>query len=127
MLFEHYMYTCSSYVQYRKWTNSITQSVNNDGVIPVEIQNELVNDNLTGFVGWLLMHIGNIGTKARRQRFYHTYVLQYFGLSRHGIDLLHHLGYGVSMDMYDSMKRDCISTSEATARCCVCDNSILYM
>ena len=116
MLFEHYMYTCSKYAQYRKWQRSITQSVENDGVIPRALQDQMIEDNLTGFVGWLLMHIGNIGTKGRRQRFYHTYVLQYFGLSRHGIDLLHNLGYGVSMDMYDSMKRECVIASEVTSR-----------
>ena len=116
MLFEHYMYTCSSYAQYRKWTSAITQSMENNGVIPDVCQDELIQDNLTVFVGWLLMHIGNIGRKARRQRFYHTHVLQYLGLSRRGVDLLSQLGYGVTLDMYDNMRRDYITASDTKSR-----------
>ena len=108
-LFEVYMYLCAGYASYRRWTNLLSE--NEGGALSAQVQRELIKANINGFVGWLLLHIGGIGTKGRRQRFYLTYVLQYYGLSREGIDVNHSMGYGVSLDMFDKMRDDCVIKS----------------
>jgi hypothetical protein len=107
LLFEQYMFMCAGYSSFRKWKTLITAR-SEDEPLPDQEQDDLIRDNVNGFVGWLLLHIGGIGTKGRRQRFYLTYLLQYYGLSRDGIDVQHSMGYGVSLDMFDKMKEDCV-------------------
>lgn len=113
-LFEVYMYLCAGYASYRRWTNLLSE--NEGGALSAQVQRELIKANINGFVGWLLLHIGGIGTKGRRQRFYLTYVLQYYGLSREGIDVNHSMGYGVSLDMFDKMRDDCVIKSTEMSR-----------
>ena len=108
------MYVCAGYASYRRWKNMLYE--NEGGALSDEQQDELIKNNVNGFVGWLLLHIGGIGTKGRRQRFYITYLLQYFGLSRDGIDVNHSMGYGVSLDMFDKMRDDCVTKSTELSR-----------
>jgi hypothetical protein len=115
LLFEQYMFMCAGYSGFRKWKQLITAQ-SEDEPLPDQEQDDLIRDNVNGFVGWLLLHIGGIGTKGRRQRFYLTYLLQYYGLSRDGIDIQHSMGYGVSLDMFDKMKEDCIETANHMTR-----------
>jgi len=77
---------------------------------------KLINDNQNGFIGWLLLHIGSIGSNGRRQLFYLTFVNHYFGLSRDGISNQNKFGYGVTLDMFDKMRQQCLSESIATTR-----------
>jgi len=59
----------------------------------------------TGFHGWLIMQINSIGNKGKRQMFYVTFIAKYFGLSREGIDIMAGYGYGVTLDMYDKLRK----------------------
>ena len=47
----------------------------------------------------------NVGSNGRRQMFYITFLLHYFGLSREGINILSKYGYSVTLDMFDYLRR----------------------
>ena len=103
-LFEYFMWTCSGYSAHRRWKQIINlEQTIADGYVATDLQNELRLSCGSLFVGWLLLHIGNIGTHGRRQLFYITFINHYFGLSRDGIDVLSKYGYGVTLDMFDKM------------------------
>jgi hypothetical protein len=79
-------------------------------------QDSMIEDNLNGFVGWLMLHVGSVGTHARRQLFYFTFMCQFHGLSRDGVDLMAEYGYGQALRTYDSVKQDNINRSDAQTR-----------
>jgi hypothetical protein len=106
-LFEYFLWTCSGYSAHRRWSR-IMKTIENGGAISTVDENAVVTDNLNGFVGWLLFHVSSIGTNGRRQLFYITFLLQYHGLSRNGIDTLSRFGYGLNNTMMDEMTSDCI-------------------
>jgi hypothetical protein len=58
----------------------------------------------------------NIGNKGKMQMFYITFCAHFFGLSRQGIDLMSKYGYGVTMDMFDDIRKKYIARSVATSR-----------
>jgi len=102
-VFEHYMWSCSGYSQFRAWSQA-HNFADDDGVLNEDIQNKFVKANLTGFIGWLLLHICSVGYSGRRQLFYLTFILHYYGLSRQGIESIHKYGYGVSLHMFDKLR-----------------------
>lgn len=108
-LFEYFMYTTSSYVNNREW-NSVCNNMDAD-TIDEHVQHQLISKNINSFIGWLLFTIGRIGSNGNKQLFFITFTSTYYGLSRDGIDALYRYGYGVSLSVYDDMKRD----SEHTA------------
>ena len=101
-VFEHYLWSCSNYSQYRGWSQA--HSFADDGVLNEYIQHKFIKANLTGFVGWLLLHICSIGYSCRRQLFYLTFILHYYVLSRQGIESIHKYEYGVSLHMFDKLR-----------------------
>ena len=115
VLFEQYMFTCAGYTECRRFKTYITAQASEQQLDEAE-EDALIQGNVNGFVGWLLVHIGGIGTNGRRQRFYLTYLLQYYGLSREGIDIQHTMGYGVSLDMFDRMKEECVESTAELSR-----------
>lgn len=98
------MNMCAPYSQYRCWRSLVKAAVSVGEPIPPNEQQQIVKSNLNGFMGWLLFHIGSVGTSGRRQMFYHTFVMQYYGLSRDGVDTLAKLGYCQSIRTYDDSK-----------------------
>ena len=70
----------------------------------------------TYFVGWLLLHMLTVGSNGRRQMFYITFILHYFGLSRDGINVLSKYGFGVTLDMFDTLRQSYRAGSEAMTR-----------
>ena len=105
-LFEYFMWTSSGYSGHRRWIQLITLHERNENPIFSDaFQDELIEGYGSLFMGWLLFHIGSIGSHGRRQLFYITFTNHYFGLSRQGIDILASYGYGVTLDMFDKMHK----------------------
>ena len=104
MLFEFYMFFCSGYSANRQWMNIYNTADDEDGMTDAE-QKTLYEVNGNQFVGWLLWHICAMGSNGRKQMFYITFISHYHGLSRDGIDVLAKYGYGVTMDMFDNMRK----------------------
>lgn len=98
-LFEYYLVSCSSWSVNKKFGQYIATDVDRD-----DIFEEILEQCITHFIGWVLFHVASIGTNGRRQMFYVTFMNRFYGLSRDGIDINHKFGYGVSLSMYDSMK-----------------------
>lgn len=113
-LFEYYMYSCAGYTNNRRWL-SFVNDVDNEALSEYQ-QSEIINDNLNGFVGWLLLHIGQVGSNGRGQLFYITFICQYFGLSRSGIECMASYGYGVTKSMFDDYKKMYCNRSIANTR-----------
>ena len=122
ILFEWYMEVCAPYSQNRKWSKILSDTLSGDG-FPVDVATEqqLIEQNSNGFVGWCLYHISAIGTRCRRQMFYHTFVATYFGLSRDGVDMLSRYGFAQALRTFDDTRDDIRITNEENTRCdCYC-------
>ena len=70
-----------------------------------DIQQQLKSQHGTRFIGWLLLHVMNTGNKGKTQMFYITFCAHFFGLSRQGIELMSKYGYGVTLDMFDDVRK----------------------
>ena len=102
-LFEHYMYTSSGYSINRTWLTDINK-IRNGGVMSTDRQIFYKQKCKSAFSGWLLNHIINVGSNGRRQMFYLTFLLKYYGLSRDGIVIMSRYGFGVTLDMFDELR-----------------------
>ena len=114
-LFEYFMFTASSYSQHRIWTRKCN-TMNEHQAIEIGIQHKFIKDNCNSFVGWLLFHIGNIGSNGGRQLFYLSFTCAYFGLSRDGLEALNQYGYGCPLSSYDEYKVQCKNDFTASLR-----------
>ena len=105
-LFEYFMYSCAGYSSNKRWISSTTKLENlNLECMPADWQEQFIQENENSFIGWLLFHIGNIGSNGRSQLFFLTFTAHYYGLSREGIRTLSRYGYGVTLDMFDSLRQ----------------------
>ena len=114
-LFEFYMSFASSWTANKQWV-SICHNLQDHDTVPTVIQDQLKADHGTRFIGWVLLHVMNIGNKGKMQMFYITFCAHFFGLSRQGIDLMSKYGCGVTMDMFDDIRKKYIARSVATSR-----------
>ena len=115
MLFEFYMSFCSGYSSHRDWVKMCNNVDDNDS-LSEDDQKKVYDENSSRFVGWLLWHICSIGSNGRKQMFFVTFIAHYYGLSRDGIDVLAKYGYGVTMDMFDNMRKSATVKCEDTTR-----------
>ena len=101
------MWSCCGYSQFRRW--SVAHNNAEDGILDEDVQMEYINTNLTKFVGWLLMHTCSVGYNGRRQLFYLTFILHYYGLSRQGIESNNRLsGVHIGMNVKSGHLLSCI-------------------
>jgi hypothetical protein len=111
------MGVCSSFTQHRLWRTLLQELKHNEeDSLTDRQQDSMIEDNLNGFVGWLMLHVGSVGTHARKQLFYFTFMCQFHGLSRDGVDLMSEYGYGQALRTYDSVRQDTINRSDAQTR-----------
>ncbi len=114
-LFEYFMWTCSGYSSHRRFCK-LCSCVDDNSHVQHHEERELVSDNLTRFVGWLLFHLSSIGSNGRRQLFYITFLNRYYGLSRNGVDNLCRFGYGLNNTMMDEMTQDSVVKSQVRTK-----------
>jgi hypothetical protein len=126
------MEQAASYSSFRKWRSILSNGVprghgsqrerkleySDDDVFPDNdhAMDDLVQSCLNGYVGWLLYHVGSVGTNGRRQLFYLSFVCRFYGLSRAGLDLLAQFGFCVNLTMFDEMLKQCQQHSIEKAR-----------
>ena len=106
-LFEYFLWTASGYSVFRLF-QSVVAHTGNDQAIPLDHQTEFMQGSGASFAGWLLLHLGNIGSNGRDQLFYLTLVAHYHGLSRNGIDLLSRFGYATNLKRFDDKRKICL-------------------
>ena len=104
-LFVFFMSSAGSYTDNRLFSKLYSQSCTMDIPIDGDQQEYFINRCCGSYAGWLLYHLNAVGSTARRQMFYITFVSTFFGLSRSGVQLLKDHGYGVSLDMYDDYRK----------------------
>lgn len=115
-LFEWYMTTCASYTQFRKWRASAQAARSAGEEIPHQEQADFIAANQHTFTGWLLFHVANTGSNGRRQTFYLTFLMQYHGLSREGIDVCADMGYCQRIRTFDDSRNDAMILHEDRRR-----------
>ena len=128
-LFEFYLSFASSWTANKQWV-SICHNLLEHDTVTSEIQDKLKADHGTRFIGWVLLHVMNIGNKGKMQMFYITFCAHFFGLSRQGIDLMSKYGYGVTMDMFDDIRKNYVARSVTTSRytdACECISYIMCL
>ena len=114
-LFEYYMYVASGYSIHREWSSELN-NLEHGTVLDDDRQIYYANHCKSYFCGLLYNHLLTIGSNARRQTFYLTFLLNYYGLSRQGIEILSRYGYGVTLDMYDTLRKQYQTDSSEMAR-----------
>lgn len=110
------MNTASCYSSYRQWKKVCKQPLATNTSLDIQVENDILQSNVNKFIGWLLFHLSNIGSNGRQQMFYVTFIAQYYGLSRNGVNHLAKYGYGVTNDMADVCKQDMVVKSSETTR-----------
>jgi hypothetical protein len=110
-LFEWYMTTCASFTQFRKYRTAAGEARAMGVMIPQDQQNQFISLNQHNFTGWLLFHVSSTGTNARRQMFYLTFLMQYHGLSREGIELCADIGYCQRLRTFDDSRNEALQTN----------------
>jgi hypothetical protein len=109
------MFAASSYSANRLWLAKCALLV--EGAAMSVVDQTMFQDKcVVAFTGWLLMQVSGIGNAGKRQMFYLTFIAQYYGLSRDGIELVSTHGYGVTLDMFDSYRRMYKNRSAALTR-----------
>lgn len=98
------MSCATSYTGNRKWLHLCNNIPEHDALTD-DVQEDLKNDFGTKFIGWLLWHVTTTGNKGKMQMFYVTFCAHFFGLSRQGIHLMSRYGYGVTVDMFDDIRK----------------------
>jgi hypothetical protein len=114
-LFEYFMWTASGYAMFRLFQTTVA-NIGNDEAIPDLQQQEFMQAAGSRFAGWLLWHVGNIGSNGRDQLFYLTLVANYHGLSRNGIDLLSRFGYVTNLKRFDDRRKMRLLQSRTSTR-----------
>ena len=114
-LFEYFMWTASGYAMFRLFQTTVA-NIGNDEAITDRQQHEFMQAAGARFAGWLLWHVGNIGSNGRDQLFYLTLVANYHGLSRNGIDLLSRFGYVTNLKRFDDRRKMRLLQSRTSTR-----------
>ena len=110
-LFEWFMNTASSFAQYRNWRKYVTH-YRESGQVNLNAENSIIADNIVVFIGWMVYNIGCVSTHGNRQMSYTTLLLQYYGLSRQGIQMMSKLGYCLSLRTFDNTRAQSIQENE---------------
>jgi hypothetical protein len=84
--------------------------------LALSVQLQLMVDNDNAFIGWLMLHVRCISRATRIQAFYTTFMCQYFGLSRAGIDMMGRLGYGQALRSFDMSRQEALTDSVSRTR-----------
>ena len=114
-LFEYFLWTSSGYAMFRSFQAAVSFA-EYENALPAREQQELMKEAGPKFAGWLLLHIGNIGSNGREQLFYLTLVAHNHGLSRNGVDLLSRYGYTTNLKRFDDMRKVCLARSRTSTR-----------
>ena len=114
-LFEFYMSFAASWSGNKNWL-SLCHNLPEGMAMSDDIQQQLKSQHGTRFIGWLLLHVMNTGNKGKMQMFYITFCAHFFGLSRQGIELMSKYGYGVTMDMFDDIRKMYVDRSAVVNR-----------
>lgn len=106
------MLSCAGYSAYYSWVAHYDAP----GAMSVAAQTAVLDQHGVSFLGWLLLHVGSVGTNGRQQLFYLAFAGQYHGLTRAGIDVFSRYGFSVSLDMFDRWKKMCIEQTSVSIR-----------
>lgn len=113
------MEIASGYASYKRWSRLLPQDGSDseqESIMSSSLQRSFLQANKNGYVGWLLYHCSSIGTKARKQQFYHTFVAHFYGLSRNGIDTISKFGFCQSIRSFDSTRKDILDQNVENLR-----------
>ena len=101
---EYFLWTCAQYNVLQKYKRFLQIPVD-ELMRRDDMFDNILSDCVSRFVGWVLYHVAAVGTQGRSQLFYITFVNQFFGLSRDGIDCNNMFGFGISLRMFDSCRK----------------------
>lgn len=125
-LFEWFMNTATSYAQYRNWRKYVAAYRESQQLNYVEEEN-IIADNIVIFVGWMVYTMGCVSTKGNKQMTYTTLLLQYYGLSRQGIQMMSKLGYCLPLRTFDNTRSQAILENEDKNRYTNTVNNYLHI
>ena len=100
---EYFLWSCAQWSILEKYKNFLKIDVENVQIREATFD-AILTACVTRFVGWLLYHVGSVGTLGRSQLFYISFLNHYYGLSRDGLDINGRFGFGVTTDMFDKLR-----------------------
>ena len=112
-LFQHYLECNARAEDFKDYHRALSARTDDVSTIEMSVQDRLIEKYKAGFVLWLLTAAG---VPAYQQLFYLIFVLEYKGLSRSGIDMLHRMQASLSLRSYDSYRKAALESVDATNR-----------
>lgn len=112
-LFQHY-FDCNARVEdFKAYKNALRVGADGKKVLDLRVEAKLMKKYKAGFVFWL---ISTAGAKGYQQMFYLIFVLEYKGLSRSGIEMLHRLQVSLSLRTFDSYRKAALAKVDEANR-----------
>jgi hypothetical protein len=115
-IFEAYLQGSAGYQANRTYVQEMRHLEYDDECISEEVNIALLEDCGRKFYGWLIMNVAGIGRAGLRQLFYVSFVSQYFGLTRSGMDTLGALGFLNKTSYYDNIRKEILSKFKQAGR-----------
>ena len=101
-LFQHYVETNARGQNFKDYKKALTTRRGLNTEIDIVLQKRLLDKYKAGFVLWLL---SSAGVSGYQQLFYIIFVLEYKGLSRSGIEMLHRMHVSLSLRTFDAHRK----------------------
>jgi hypothetical protein len=89
----------------KEYNEVYREAVDDDHYVNLVINQSWLEDIKTEFYGYIIRSISSIGRNGSTQLFYITWLSQFFGLTRSGIQLHGRFGTAVALSTYDRGKK----------------------
>lgn len=112
-LFDAYLQSFSSYRCERTYKHALKARPPSHRAIDMVINNDLMDQQMTKYCGYLIYHMNCVSDAAKLQVFYHTsFIAKFYGLSRRGINALSQYGYVCKLTYFDSQLAKMITKAQ---------------
>ena len=116
-LFELYLDMMGSRTSHEAYRSFLHNNKDDeDAYMPADEMQAILERDKGSFHGFIMISVGNISTKVRRQRFYLSFVGKFHGLSRKGLQLLSYFGILIKPTVYDAMLKDMLKEQQQACR-----------
>lgn len=113
--FRHFILSYSGPSYYNYFLKTIGE-IGEGGKLSREQMKYLVDSMGIKFYGYMLMVLGTLSAKVNPELFNLSFIAQYHGMSREGLNIFAKLGYICGLRTFDSLKREAILFSEVRYR-----------
>ena len=113
--FRHFLLAYSGHTYFTRF-NRAMKKVGPGGRLPDEDMAFLINKCGVKFYGYVVSTMGCLTTKVNSVLFQMSFISQYHGMSRSGLDIFARMGYMCGLRTFDALKREALLAVKARQR-----------